>query len=265
MNAPSPTLLYLSNCKLQHLNFVDKRKLLVLDLNGSLLYRPPPRHLTKPIPRPGVKNFLKFAFANFNIVVWSSAQSHNIQKMMHAVMNKEQRKQVLLCMTREDVDFEEGDRNTKIQTYKNLTKVWQQLKKDKDDNPAAWNQFNTVIVDDSAIKCCAQPYNLLQLSDFQPSPTEKTKDFALVCAIRYLKHLKRIPNVCDYIRSYPFTSIQNVKSQEEGLRELDKMFKAYKRALREQSDRLELTSKVDTLQQNGETVQSGTVIGTTAN
>lgn len=63
------------------------RKLLVLDLNGTLVFRPPtssPAVQREVHPRPYMSTFAKFIARHPTIqtMVWSSAQPHNVKKMV---------------------------------------------------------------------------------------------------------------------------------------------------------------------------------------
>ena len=72
-------------------------KLLVLDLNGALIYRSGSRGTERSIyPRPYLGNFLEYLFGGlspnqtglsrgerpWNVFVWSSAQPHNVRAMV---------------------------------------------------------------------------------------------------------------------------------------------------------------------------------------
>jgi hypothetical protein len=64
------------------------RKLLILDLNGTLLLRPKPRHAKRPIhPRPYMPSFRSYLFHEsvkpwLDVMVWSSAQPYSVDAMV---------------------------------------------------------------------------------------------------------------------------------------------------------------------------------------
>lgn len=64
------------------------RKLLVLDLNGTLLLRPKPRNDKRPIhPRPYMSSFRSYLFHEtvkpwLDVMVWSSAQPQSVDSMV---------------------------------------------------------------------------------------------------------------------------------------------------------------------------------------
>ena len=76
--APTPTPAYLGDAHADpNLLSSPQRLLLVLDLNGTLLYRP--RASQNYTPRPCLSNFLNYAFANHSLLVWSSAQPYTVK------------------------------------------------------------------------------------------------------------------------------------------------------------------------------------------
>ncbi len=86
------------------------KKLLVLDLNGTLLFRPSwsqPLHLKSgkaerpAFPRPFMRTFRKYLFHEetcswLDTMVWSSAQPHNVATMVQSCFRNDQKKLVLV-------------------------------------------------------------------------------------------------------------------------------------------------------------------------
>ena len=73
---PSPTSAYLNDAHaISNLLPSPQRLLLVLDLNGTLLWRR--RKSQKYTPRPCLPKFLEYAFTNHSVLIWSSAQPHS--------------------------------------------------------------------------------------------------------------------------------------------------------------------------------------------
>lgn len=234
--APEPSLTYLSQASSCN-GATDNRKLVILDLNGTLLCRALAARSEKsvyeasrnPIPRPGLHNFLKYIFANFSVMVFSSSKPHNVQAMLSAIMNEEQKKALIACWTRVDMKLTKHQFDRKVQTYKNLDTVWEKIHHDSTGKPVSWSQYNTIIVDDSKTKCAAHPYNHIAVSDFvAKSHSNIPKDIELACVIRYLKHLKSVPNVSYYIYKFPFKILAD-KSLEDNLKYLDELDENYKK------------------------------------
>ena len=93
---------------------MEQRKLLILDLNGTLVHRAPlPRNRTKPVPtalddngrplprlrpthpRPYMPAFRAYLFAPatrswLDVMIWSSAQPHSVQDMVEKCFGSEQ-------------------------------------------------------------------------------------------------------------------------------------------------------------------------------
>ncbi|EPY53140.1 NLI interacting factor family phosphatase [Schizosaccharomyces cryophilus OY26] len=230
---PKPSQSYLEKVKDKGIE-TDDRKLLVLDLNGTLLSRPLKDRShssvssasSNAVPRPGVKNFLKYAFTNYSVMVYSSSRRNNVEAMLNCIMNPEQVKSLTACWTRESMGLSTAHFNTKVQTFKNLDAIWENLHQDRDGQAVNWCQYNTVIIDDSEVKCAAHPFNHIHVSDFAHSTVDFQKDFDLVCAIRYLKHLKNMSNVSNYISQHPFRVDHNL-SQDENLKYLDQAFEEH--------------------------------------
>lgn len=92
--APVPTSVYHSDARaIPTLLPSPQRLLLVLDLNGTLLYRP--RASQNYTPRPGLSNFLKYAFANHTLLIWSSAQPKNVKSLCSRLFSRGQRQMLL--------------------------------------------------------------------------------------------------------------------------------------------------------------------------
>lgn len=65
--------------------------LFILDLNGTLLHRPNRKNPTRFISRPFVSPFLAYLFANFTVMVWSSARPENVSMMCSQLFTPAQR------------------------------------------------------------------------------------------------------------------------------------------------------------------------------
>ena len=91
---PSPTKAYLITAHIApNLLPGPKRLLLVLDLNGTLIYRH--QSFQTYTPRPFLRKFLKYAFANHSLLVWSSARPHNVKGICARLFSRDQRQMLL--------------------------------------------------------------------------------------------------------------------------------------------------------------------------
>lgn len=125
-------------------------------------------------------------------MVWSSAKPHNVLSMVHRCGMKFEpgadlawrdqplgiREQIddlagkitnleidgryfkplRAVWTRTDMDLAQADYDQKVQTYKNLEKVWAKVL--PEPGAAPWGPRNTAIVDDSAEKCVRPIFGL---------------------------------------------------------------------------------------------------------
>lgn len=164
---PSSTEQYRSQAQKEPVRVTEPRKLLViLDLNGTLLYRVR-SGTTKIHMRPGVVPLLKYLFSNHVVMVYTSTMPETAKDMVNQFIPLAQRKKLAGIWARDKLDLNKNQYHAKVQVYKKLDKVW----KDKDIQATAgagnrWDQSNTVLVDDSKLKALAQPHNLLQILEY---------------------------------------------------------------------------------------------------
>ncbi|RDX50716.1 hypothetical protein OH76DRAFT_1348325 [Lentinus brumalis] len=125
------------------------RKLLVLDLNGTLLHRSPngprARHYERPRdargnllprlrpvhPRPYMPAFRSFLFAPqtrawLDVMVWSSAQPHSVNDMVERCFG-EDREKMIAVWARDTLGLTNEHYFQKVQTVKDLEKPWSVL------------------------------------------------------------------------------------------------------------------------------------------
>jgi hypothetical protein len=188
-----------------------KRPLLViLDLNGTLLHRTA-KGGTQFITRPGLNEFLTYLRENHYVMFWSSSSKHNVTNMVKKLLGKSEWESNL---NRRLVGI--WGRNTlrlgqyaseKVQVYKQLTWVWDDVgvRVGWHYNKEEWDQSNTVLIDDSTEKAASEPYNHIELDEFEARPHQRNDD-ALGQVTRYLEQLSSIHDVSTYIRVHPFKS-----------------------------------------------------------
>jgi hypothetical protein len=66
-----------------------------------------------------------------------------------------------------------------------------------------WDQSNTVLLDDTALKAAAEPYNLVEVPEFGPN-RDNYNDDVLGQVVGYLEELKYSGNVSYFMRTRPF-------------------------------------------------------------
>ncbi|KAJ6551216.1 hypothetical protein B0H19DRAFT_951112 [Mycena capillaripes] len=146
------------------------RKLLILDLNGTLLLRSKhsrggPRSGPRPrtvYPRPFLNSFSEYIFHPSTMVwldtmVWSSAQPASVSDMVHNCFGDQQRK-FLAIWARDTLGLPPALYNKKTQTTKDLAKPW-----------AAFPEHSpqtTFLLDDSALKAHLYPHNHICVREY---------------------------------------------------------------------------------------------------
>ncbi|KAJ3934605.1 MAG: hypothetical protein NXY57DRAFT_889873 [Lentinula lateritia] len=142
---PVPSSTYLRLAEQPSVRLTDStqtRKLLILDLNGTLLYREPrtrdgydPYALNESRPlrpthtRPYISSFKAFLFHPetrkwLDTMVWSSAQYPNVKDMVGRCFGEEEVEGLVALWDRKFLGLSETQYRNKFQTTKNLAKPW---------------------------------------------------------------------------------------------------------------------------------------------
>lgn len=205
--APAPTEVYLTQAALEPTTAeLPNRILVILDLNGTLLYRPNRNNKTM-IARPFLIPFLRYLFSNFSIMVWSSARPQNVSSLVEQSLEEDLRKSLVAQWTRDDFHLKPEYYNANVQVYKNLDLVWSkdeiQRKHPDYESGGRFGQHNTVLIDDTVLKAAAQPHNLLQISEFSATPQQMQED-KLRDVAGYLDALRTQKDVSTFMKREPF-------------------------------------------------------------
>jgi len=205
--APVPTKGYLAKSLLEPQALPKAPKqLLVLDLNGTLVYRRK-GGTAHPVHRPELGNFLSYIFTHFSVMVWTSAQPENAQRMVSQIFTKEQKNKLLAVWARDTLQLTPDQYRNKTTVYKRLTRIWAGEFKlhfpSPDQSGSGWGQTNTILIDDSSVKAAGQPYNLIRVPEFV-GDMEGEGSTALSDCVEYLNELRFQDNVSAYIRHSPF-------------------------------------------------------------
>ncbi|PHH62177.1 hypothetical protein CDD81_7371 [Ophiocordyceps australis] len=203
---PEPTKEYLreSNYTPRKLDR-PRRILVVLDLNGTLLYRPQRLAPTQFIKRPHTDRFLEYCLANFHVAIWSSARLANVKLILEQFLTPSQCRKLVVVWGREQLGLCRDDYNSKVQCYKRLSFLWQH--KDVQASysellPGRWDQSNTVLVDDSPEKGRSEPYNIMSIPEF--SGLRNEPEDVLPQVHDYLNRLCYARNISSHMRESPF-------------------------------------------------------------
>ncbi|KAF2268944.1 HAD-like protein [Lojkania enalia] len=207
--APQPNKAYLAKTA-EEPYVIDppNQVLVILDLNGTLIYRPRARtHPTCMVARPFLKPFLQYLFENFSVMIWSSAKPENVKVLVENVLDEEYRSMLVGTWARNTFGLTAHHYNLNVQVYKNLELVW-----GKEEvhtmhplykHGKRFGQRNTVLIDDTLLKASAQPHNLLQVPEFHGSAEEMKSDVLREVA-GYLEVVKMQYDVSSFMRKEPF-------------------------------------------------------------
>lgn len=180
--------------------------LVVIDLNGTLVYRPSRTAPRKFLTRPHAPLFLKYCLDTFTVVIWSSARPENVKAMCEAILPPALRRRVVAIWGRDKFNLTPEDYNLRVQCYKRLDKIW------SDPVIAAshpaylsggrWDQTNTVLIDDSLEKARSEPHNLIEVPEWLGDLNEA--DEILPQVHDHLNYLSMHSNVSACLRANPF-------------------------------------------------------------
>nr|CAG8456628.1 7467_t:CDS:2 [Entrophospora candida] len=202
--------------------------LIVLDLNGTLVYRDGVHRLIHPRPYISIfKNYL-FRNKNFNIMIWSSAQRINVNKMVKEIFGNDDSNKLLEIWSRDKFPLTNKEYHSKCLTIKDLEMVWDELNKslkNKNIQPSSssppsqsstilWDQTNTILIDDSPLKAQLQPYNAIHLKEFNRELFHNGNDSELLNVIEYLELLKCQSNISHFIKNRPYDSNRNYANHQ---------------------------------------------------
>ena len=214
LEVPVPSAAYVARADEASVRLAAPARLLViLDLNGTLLCRKKGKNAqgsAAPVKRPGLVDFLDYLFDNFSVMIWTSARPENARRMVDAVFTRDQDRRLLAVWGRDTLDLSEKQYNAKVQIYKKLGRVF--TGRHAVNTPAGattfFDQSNTVLFDDSFEKACGEPWNLVQVPEFEATYEQNRNDRALEQCMEYLEALKWESNVSSYIRQHPFKYVK---------------------------------------------------------
>jgi hypothetical protein len=202
---PKPHPLYLFHSTVESRSEESPQpKLLVIDLNGTLLYRKRGRPASFKA-RPSAKTFLNFVLENFKVMIWSSATAANVREMCSKLISEEESQVILAEWSRDHLGLHQADYLRRVQVYKRLWRIWDdpdiQAKHPFHSLGLRWSQHNTILIDDSTEKARSEPHNLVQVPEYNGHEANQN---ALKHVAEYLYRLRGQTNVSAYIRAHPF-------------------------------------------------------------
>lgn len=180
--------------------------LVVIDLNGTLLYRPSRSRPSKFVERPFARDFLAYCVDTFAVVIWSSARSENVGRMCRQLLSPERHQRLLAVWGRDRFGLSRADFAARVMCYKRLTRIWGD-EGIAQGHPGAvagerWDQGNTVLVDDTGEKARSEPHNAVSVPEFRGDTAERPD--VLPQVHDYLNTLAYQADISTYIRAEPF-------------------------------------------------------------
>lgn len=122
------------------------------------------------------------------------------------LLTPEDRAKVVAVWSRNNFSLSKDDFNRRVQCYKRLTALWNDPVIAASHPMAAsgekWSQLNTVLVDDSIEKARSEPFNLVQIPEFQGNATET--GCVLPQVHDYLNECSQQANISAYTKGQPF-------------------------------------------------------------
>ncbi|KAI4155419.1 MAG: hypothetical protein L6R39_001235 [Caloplaca ligustica] len=183
--------------------------LLILDLNGTLLYRPKASYHHQP--RPSLEPFLKHCISKYKVLIWSSATPTNVTTICSKIFAPAERRLLLGEWGRDTLGLTPEQYAAKVQVYKRLDRLWNMdgIQRAHPDYASGgrWSQKNTLLLDDSVLKASAQPYNAVIVPEFTKADS-KLRDpggpDVLAQVIAYLETARVHDDVSSFARERPF-------------------------------------------------------------
>ncbi|KAF3403638.1 hypothetical protein F1880_009598 [Penicillium rolfsii] len=235
MKRPSPTKEYMLQASKPPQRSPSKRPLLIiLDLNGTLIFR---KHRKLPpvfARRHGLDEFLDILTSKYAVMIWTSSKPPTLNAVCDKLFSAEKRKRMVALWGRDKFGLTQRQYNAKLQVYKELSKVWsspeiqaaytgseavkqaappkraggKHSKKKHMRQQAGsflpgqrWDQTNTILIDDSKLKALSEPFNILEIPEFTNDPNiDETNLFTQVLA--KLDALSRYEDVSTVLRQW---------------------------------------------------------------
>jgi hypothetical protein len=204
---PDPTSAYLLRASFLPRGLSSPRHMLVIiDLNGTLLFRPSRKAPGQSISRPHAKEFLAYCAETFHVMIWSSARLDNVRKLVNSLLPQPLQKRIVAVWGRESFGLSSADFLLRVMCYKRLSRVWadEEIAKRHPhyDQGERWDQGNTVLIDDTLEKARSEPHNAVQLPEF--GGDEHELPAVLPQVHDYINVLACQADISTYIRANPF-------------------------------------------------------------
>ncbi|KAI1920971.1 hypothetical protein LOZ65_003895 [Ophidiomyces ophidiicola] len=210
--APIPTPDYLANAHQEPVVASSPRPLLViLDMNGTLIYRNKSRPATSFIKRPYLDVFLRHIFERYKVMIWTSATPLTVREIVRKLFAPEVKSDNFVSVwARDKLDLTKKQYIDKVQVYKKLEKVWNddfiqskypEVRDVLTNEQSSWSQSNTVLIDDNKLKAAGQPHNIIDIPEFTNDMAVDEKEI-LITVLRQLRILAMQRDVSRKLRQW---------------------------------------------------------------
>ncbi|KAK9699373.1 hypothetical protein RND81_08G169800 [Saponaria officinalis] len=202
---------------LESLRKQERKKLLVLDINGILadIVYPPPKGYKADtkiagravFTRPFCSDFLKFCLERFNVAIWSSRSRKIIDRLLNYLMG-DMKDRLVFCWDLSHCtpsNFRCLENKHKTLVFKELRKVWDNYDPHLPWEKGFFNESNTFLLDDTPYKALLNPahtaifpysYGYKDIADNAIGPGGSIR--------AYLEEIAAADNVQRYIEKHPF-------------------------------------------------------------
>lgn len=196
---PAATSQYLQQASLQPTPSPSPRPLLViLDLNGTLIYRKHRKFPPSFAKRIGLDEFLDTLMAKYKVMIWSSSQPETVNAVCEKLFPGKKRKALVAEWGRDKFGLSKSQYRSKVQVYKTLETIWTN-KQIQAAYPGAvpgssprWDQTNTVLIDDSKLKALSEPHNILEIPEFTYAAPNELAGESIDESVIFPRVLKRL-------------------------------------------------------------------------
>ena len=154
--------------------------LVILDLNGTLIHGRNRKFPPKFTRRSLLDKFLATLLLKHKVMVWSSSQPKTVKAICQQLFSPMQRKALLAEWGRDKLNLTSSQYKSKVQVYKTLETVWKdqavqsrypksilENETDSGNVKSRWDQSNTVLLDDSKLKALSEPFNIIELPEYE--------------------------------------------------------------------------------------------------
>lgn len=236
VEVPIPTPAYMLQAGGESLKAPIRQPLLIiLDLNGTLIYRKNRKQPTKFVIRPGFPEFIEKLDRDHTLMIWSSSQPKNVRQICDVLFPDNIRNRLAAVWARDKLGLTPEQYRQKVQVYKRLEQVWAdktiQARYPKKKSQLGlevyhtlitrkraapgldlavatgaaalrWDQSNTVLIDDSKLKAAGQPYNILEIPEFTNDRSAEDERRVLATVLSRIEELSTTCNVSRLIRHW---------------------------------------------------------------